>query len=83
MTYPGSSFLFFLVEDNGKTSLTHHLPRDFGRSCFFVSASGLACRLVVGDSTSSKIVNGFSLKKFVYRYFNKVGAKRFVDDTFA
>ena len=44
--------MFFLVVDEESAALTHHLPVGFEGVCFFVSASGLGCRLVVEISTS-------------------------------
>jgi hypothetical protein len=48
---------FFLVVDNGKSPLTHHLPEGFAAACFFASASFFGCLLVVGYSTSSFVVS--------------------------
>jgi hypothetical protein len=45
--------LFFKIEDNGATSLTHHLPRGFEGNCVLASAYGAGCTLVV-DKTISR-----------------------------
>jgi len=45
--------LFFKIEDNGATSLTHHLPAVFEVDCVLASASAANCRQVV-EQTSSR-----------------------------
>jgi len=47
--------IFLKIEDNGVTSLTHHLPTGFVGNISLASASASGCRLVVADSTSRKL----------------------------
>jgi hypothetical protein len=42
------------VLDDGKSPLTHLLPAGFGADCFSDSATVLACRLVVEQSSNRK-----------------------------
>jgi hypothetical protein len=44
--------LFFLVVDDGEDDLTHLLPVDLAGDCFWSSATGKVCRLVVAEFTS-------------------------------
>jgi hypothetical protein len=48
----GSTY-FLKIEDNGTAALTHHLPVDFKKSCFFASATARDCGLLEGLSTSN------------------------------
>ncbi len=48
---------FFLIEDNGITSLTHHLPVGSADDCFLGSALGGDCRVVEAISTSISVNN--------------------------
>jgi hypothetical protein len=53
-----SGLIFFKkIEDNGATSLTHHLPKDKAKQRFFASAYAAGCRLVEAESTSRTTAN--------------------------
>ena len=57
--------LFFLVVDNGWTSLTHLLPTGLAVASVLVLACRLGCRLIVDKSASSK-TNHITNARFEY-----------------
>jgi hypothetical protein len=59
-------FFFKKIEDNGTASLTHLLLRDFEECCFFASASGTGCWLVVADRSSRYSKTGNLAERYVF-----------------